>query len=46
MRAKDHFILHDLWMGHVENNKMEEKTKFSFTEEPFPALVDYTKDKL
>jgi branched-chain amino acid transport system substrate-binding protein len=46
MRAKDHFILHDLWMGHVENNKMEEKTKFSFTEEPYPALVDYTKDKL
>ena len=46
MRAKDHFILHDLWMGHVENNKMEEKTKFSFTEEPFPALVDYPKDKL
>jgi len=46
MRAKDHFILHDLWMGHIENNKMEEKHKFSFTEEPFPAQVDYTKEKI
>jgi len=46
MRAKDHFILHDLWMGHIENNKMEEKIKFSFKEEPFPPAVDYTKEKI
>jgi len=46
MRAKDHFILHDLWMGHIENNKMEEKHKFSFKEEPFLPQVDYTKEKV
>lgn len=46
MRAKDHFILHDIWMGHIENNKMEDKIKFPFKEDLFPPLVDYTKEKL
>lgn len=47
MRAQDHFILHDLWLGHIENNKMEEKIKFNYKElEPFPPVVDYTKEKI